>query len=581
MKHAPFPIRFLAGGLFVLAPVAWGQLTTSQLVKYQVLQREPGTLFATHTDSGNCRAGTTKIQFRLQNQSTGEVVAGFDWKDLSNSSISGTRWKGDVASLPVGGEYKAQFRALGAGGSVTDNSTLIENLLVGDVWFCAGQSNMMGEAGTTLNSSKVHTRILWSAQPGATETAGWGTTLAKGPSTSFGNKLAALTGIPIGIIYAAQGGTSLYDWFYKSPTNIFASADKFMKAGPSGWKIGGFLWYQGENEDQQDTWALRYFAKFGQARDRIRSLSGNSKLPTVVVQLESWDGVTDYPLDPYGRWVRWPIIRDQQELAGRADAFSTAAPIWPAKGIHIVGASEALLGTYCAAKAARKFHGTDPGAGPEFKAAWFSDSTRRRIVVQFQGVQGKLVLPDDPNHLGFYVMSPKAFDINDSTVFSYIKDSKGNPAKMLKSLASTETLDDDKVVINLSEPARDSVTIGYGRHIQLTSLSPLTDGSGIPVLTFFNRTIASAPGPTALSRRTSGSPGGLRLIGSKIQFDKTESDIRGILRVHDLEGRLVLRRDLSSSKDLDLAGALRAGIYHVSILRGSRILAGRVNLLPN
>lgn len=550
-------LRTIATTFLLIASCAgsvYAQLTTTNLVRYQVLQRAPGTLVANHPDSGSCTSGTSRIQIRLQDQGTGATIASFDWKDLSGLTISGTKWKGIVEGLPVGGEYKAQLRSLDGAGNVLESSTTVENLLVGDIWLCAGQSNMMGQAGTTLNTAKVHTRILWDAQPGTKETAGWGTTLAKGPSTSFANRLAALTGIPVGIIYAAQGGTSLYDWFYKSPTNIFASMDKFMKAGPAGWNIGGFLWYQGENEDQQDTWALRYFTKFSLARERIRARSGLANLPTVIVQLESWDGVTDYPLAPYSRWIRWPIIRDQQELAGRADAYSVAAPIWTQKGIHINGAGEALLGTYCAAKAARKFYGSvisDPGAGPEFRAAWFKDSSRKDIVVQFQGVKGKLVNPADPNHLGFYVMDPKVFAINDSTIFSYLKDSKGNPAKMLKAIASTELLDDDKVVIHLSEAAMDSVTVGYGRHIQLTSLQPLTDDSGVPVLTFFNRVVAATPGPTGLTSPARPAIARIHLTGRTLRIDYPTGSHRCEIGIFNLEGkRLFLVTTTSESVDL-------------------------------
>lgn len=540
---------------------AWAQLTVTNLVRYQVVQRDSNTMTATYLDSGSCRSGTTKIQVRLLDQKTGAVVGASAWKDLANLSVVGTAWKATVPALPVGGEYIVRFRAL-ADAVVTDSTASIEHVLVGDVWLCSGQSNMQQAPGAKLDTANVHTRVLWSSDPGATEAAAWGTTLTNGPSTSFGNRLHALLGIPVGLVYAAKGGTSIDDWFYlrdSTGANLFTKMSGFLGKGAGGWKIGGFLWYQGENEDQQDTWALRYFVKFSRMRDTVRLLSKNAKLPVVAVQLESWDGTSLFPLNPYSRWVRWPIVRDQQELIGRADPYSATAPIWPAAGLHIDATHQAQLGTWAAAIATRKFHADlapDPGGGPVFQGAWFLDSTRKDVVVQFTGVKGSLVNPADPNHLGFYVMKPSAFDINDSTIFDYGTDSYGKPAKMLRAIASAEVSGTDKVVLHLAAAATDSVTVGYGRHIQLVSLAPLTDASGIPVPTFFNRAIAAHPAPSSVDPTL---PAGrhriLSVIGSILAVDASANGRPAEILVRTLDGRLLARRDLTGSMDLAALGS--------------------------
>lgn len=548
-------------------------LTVSNMVRFQVIQRDSTSMTATFVDSGDCKSGTTRIQIRLQRQIDGTDVESFSWKNLENVSVAGTRWKGTIPGLPVGGEYKARLRGLDAGGDVVDSSNLIERLLVGDVWLCSGQSNMQQDGGAKLDTTKVHTRVIWNSDPGTTEAAPWGTTQTKGPTISFANRLQSLTGIPVGIVYAAKGGTSITDWFYSRDStgnNLFTKLSRFMDKGVGGWKIGGFLWYQGENEDQQDTWAQRYFVKFSRLRDTVRLLSDNQKLPVIAVQLESWDGTSLFPLNPYSRWVRWPIIRDQQELIGRADPYSAAAPIWPAAGLHINGTNQAALGTYAAAIATRKFHQgrvADPGAGPVFKAAWFQDSSRKAVVVQFEGVKGQLVNPADPKHLGFYVMKPSVFDINDSTIFDYLVDSYGKPAKMLKEISSMETLDTDKVVIHLATAATDSVTVGYGRHINLVSLSPLSDASNIPVLTFFNRPIATKR-PTA-SVQGIASPGHARMLslkGSTLFVDAPET---AEVIVRRIDGTSLDRRKLPGmSMDLSVLG--RNGTLVVTCKAGNR-----------
>lgn len=576
MARAKMPHLFVLCGI----SLAWtpstthALLTISNMVRYQVIQRDSSSMTATFVDSGDCASGAAKIQIRLQNQGDGAVVGSFAWKDLANQSVTGARWKGTIPGLPVGGEYKAQLRALDVDGKAIDSSIVVERLLVGDVWLCSGQSNMQQDGGTKLDTPSVHTRIIWNSDPGTTEAAPWGTSPTKGPTASFANRLHALTGVPVGIVFAAKGGTSISDWFYNRDSagnNLFSKMSRFMDKGIAGWKIGGFLWYQGENEDQQDTWAQRYFVKFSRLRDTVRLLSGNQKLPVIAVQLESWDGTSLFPLNPYSRWVRWPIIRDQQEQIGRADPYSAAAPIWPAAGLHINGTNQAALGTYCAAIATRKFYknlAADPGAGPVFKSAWFLDSSRKAVVVQFEGVKEKLVNPADPKHLGFYVMDPKVFDINDSTIFDYQVDSYGKPAKMLKEISSIETLDTDKVVIRLAAAATDSVTVGYGRHINLVSLSPLTDASNIPVLTFFNRPVAVKQ-PTASVHGTSAS-GSVRMLSMKGSTLFVDAEGVAEIDVHQIGGRMLMRRKLMGNS-LDLGALRKNGVLLVTCRAGGRI----------
>ena len=547
-------LSLIAGAaLIALSLPAHAQLTVANLVRYQVIQRDSTSLTATFVDTGVCRSGSAKIQLLLVKQSDNTVVGAFSWKDLGSVSVSGTKWKATMADLPVGGEYKARFRALNANGDVTDSSAEIQNLLVGDIWLCAGQSNMQGSPGVTIDATHVHTVQT----PGLGGSTGnqWGTSATYGPSTSMGNKLYSLTGIPIGIIYAAQGGTSLTDWFFAPGNNLFTTMSKFVRSSVN-WKIGGFEWYQGENEDQQDTWAQRYFTKFSRMRDSIRTLSANRKLPMIIVQLESWDGLGVYLLNPFSRWIRWPIIRDQQELLSQSDAYSATAPIWDCPGIHINSADEAKLGQRCAASAIRIAYSNQStaGSGPRFKAAWYQDTTRTGIVVQFQDVRGKLINPADAAHLGFYVMKPSVFDINDSMILNY-----GSSAKMLKTINSVDALDNDKVIIKLAVATTDSLTVGYGRHIQLISLSPVTDSSGIPLRTFFNRPIARSA-PTAVKTAPPvARPEAISVYGTTMRVRAGEKTPL-VVSIFNAEG--VLIRSMTTMQHcIDLRSSLKPGWY--------------------
>ena len=468
------------------------QITVSNLVRYQVIQRDTTSATASYTATGTCRAGTSKILLNLTSQDSNKVIGTFLWLEIP-ATVTGSTWSATLLKIPVGGEYKAQFRALDASGMLLDSSAVVQNLLVGDVWLTSGQSNMQAASTTNSDPKHVHVRVVWYGSGAGTtsiaDTSHWSAGNASGPTMSFANKLYTLTGVPIGIIYSAAGGTSLNDWFGAPNRPLFSMTSRFVKT-VCNWKIGGFLWYQGENEDQQDTWALGYSRKFKPMRDSIRTLAGNPKLPVLAVQLESWNGGGTYAL-PFFRWPRWPIIRDQQELIGRADAYSASVPAWDCAGLHINSTDQAKLGPRCAASAIRILYSdrSNAGSGPRFKSARFLDSLRTKIIVQFENLTGKLINPADPTHLGLFVMKPSVFNINDSLIFNYDTVAYGRPAPMLQKISSIDTLGNDKVIIQLAAATSDSLTVGYGRKINIVSLSPITDSTGIPLRTFFNRVI--------------------------------------------------------------------------------------------
>ena len=571
---------FLTASIFNHAAA---QLTVSNIFSYQVIQRDSSSSTATFRDSGTCRSGAGKIQLLLTNQGSSSAVSGFSWVDLESVTINGTSWKGTMSGLPVGGEYVARFRAINESGTVTDSSTSIQHLLVGDIWLCAGQSNMQGTGGSNTDSTHVHTRVLWSGSGSsagtATDNSAWGTGATNGPCMGFANKIYSLTGVPIGIVYAASGGTSITDWFYSGSTGLFNKMSSCVLTAVK-WNIGGFLWYQGENEDQQDTWATRYFTKFTRMRDTVRTLSGKPKLPFVAVQLESWNGeAVGYPL-PFFRWPRWPVIRDQQELIGAADEYSASAPGWDCAGLHINSTDEAKLGVRCAASAIHIAYSDRARSmpGPRFKTAWYQDTSRTKIVVQLQDIHGTLVNPVDSRHLGFYVMNPSVFNINDSIIFNYDTVAYGRSAPMLQKISSVTTLDSDKILIQLAAATSDSLTVGYGRSIYLMDLSPVTDSTGIPLRTFFNRPIAKFSPATGVKTERLTRLSDIALIRGTTFFVNDLSGLPVTVSVFSSEGRII-RKFVSMRQSVDLGEGLKKGCYLVRVQSHGRLVISKMLVL--
>lgn len=146
-----------------------------------------------------------------------------------------------VSATPNGkGEWKATLLAQKAGGPIKlvvsgANTITFEDVLIGEVWLCSGQSNMeMGIAncdGATqaiAEANRPRIRLLsvpnrWTplpqtdieatwrvCSPESVKDGGWGGFSAC--AYYFGRKLQDELGVPIGLIDATWGGTSIQSW---------------------------------------------------------------------------------------------------------------------------------------------------------------------------------------------------------------------------------------------------------------------------------------------------------------------------------------------------------------------------------
>ncbi|MBI5426446.1 MAG: sialate O-acetylesterase [Opitutae bacterium] len=121
------------------------------------------------------------------------------------------------------------------------SSSAIRDLLIGDVWFCSGQSNMartivdrytVEETGSPdLPSLRQFTVPYGSSLHPLSETSGFwevcaADTIRRFSSVGyfFAREIHARTGVPIGLIQSAVGGTRIEAWM---PAEALA-ADKFM-----------------------------------------------------------------------------------------------------------------------------------------------------------------------------------------------------------------------------------------------------------------------------------------------------------------------------------------------------------------
>lgn len=226
----------------------------------------------------------------LQQQSSATL---WGWADPGEKIIITTSWNNAVDSIVTTGDanWKIKIKTPSAGGPHTITfkgwtTIVLENIMIGEVWVCSGQSNMEWSSNQNLkqiidelpNSSNNNIRLFHiskttSAYPQDDLEAQWkvcSPESLKGFSAVgyfFGKKLQQNLNVPIGIINASWGGTPAETW---TPDDKVMEDNELKKAASSltksqwwpvtpglaynamispvtNFSIAGAIWYQGES----------------------------------------------------------------------------------------------------------------------------------------------------------------------------------------------------------------------------------------------------------------------------------------------------------------------------------------------
>lgn len=206
------------------------------------------------------------------------IQVGWDTTKYQVSANRGAKWVAEIKTPKAGGPYQIQIKA--------SNTLTIEDILIGEVWLCGGQSNMEWSADQGLKQSKdeapnaTNTKIRFFYVPKSTAShpqddlqARW---VVCNPEDMqhfsaigyfFGKEINAKTGHPVGLINSNWGGTPAEVW---TPGELVWNDPDLRKAAeklsPSQWwpyirgeaynamihpltnfELAGALWYQGES----------------------------------------------------------------------------------------------------------------------------------------------------------------------------------------------------------------------------------------------------------------------------------------------------------------------------------------------
>lgn len=278
------------------------------LTNYQVLQANPEDKNFPIEVGGTC-SGKGTIEMRVM----GMVYEIMPWKEVG--SADGSQWKATLADIPLGGPYCVELHLKNEAGEFTEN-TAIYDVLVGDLWILAGQSNMqaVGNIENTAEPSPlvhlysmgykwriakdplhllsespdpVHSGNISSEEERAKRVKDeFNGRKGAGLGLPFALEIVKRTGRPIGLIASAHGGTSMAQWDPalkdKGGESLYGSMYKQFQA--AGGKVRGILWYQGESDAAKEPEAI-YKERMHKLISAFRNDLGNPELPFYYVQI--------------------------------------------------------------------------------------------------------------------------------------------------------------------------------------------------------------------------------------------------------------------------------------------------------
>lgn len=403
------------------------------------------------------------------------VTTSWDNKTDSVKSTRDAKWMITIKTPAAGGPYTITLKG--------NNTITLDNVLIGEVWVCSGQSNMEMNYGWGLPDVKAelpnsaNSRIRFYSVPKTTSTSPqdncggqWVTcdsnTLKRFSAVGyfFGKKLNNSLNVPVGLINASWGGTPAEVWAQEDAINKDAElkeaaakqqpydywpltpgvAFNGMIAPITNYNIAGAIWYQGEgNTIAPDTYGKLLTAMIGTWRK-----AWSKELPFYYVQIAPY---------AYGDKYISSIIREQQTKALAyphtgmvviTDLVDNVKDIHP-KNKHDVGyrlANLALAETY-----------NQPGLtykSPQYKSL---EIQKNSAIISFDNVPTSLTAKGN-GITGFFIAG-------DAKVF-YPADAKIQGAKVMVSAKE------------VSKPV--AVRFGYSN----TAMPNLFSREGLPVNPF-------------------------------------------------------------------------------------------------
>ncbi len=291
------------------------------------------------------------------------------------------------ATTDADGKWRVDLPAMEAGGplemTIAGNNTItLQDILVGDVWLCSGQSNMEFSVGRSINAADEiaaadHPQIRLLNVPrratfGQVQSDQAGKWEVCSPATVknfsavgyfFGRDLNKALDVPIGLIGSSWGGTPAESWTSAKALNgneLFANRvpdyDKNLANYPAA---------KAKYDEALKTW---------QEENKDKPKNEQSKKPAAPQGPDNawapsalYNGMI-HPLVPYG--LKGAIWYQGESNAGKADAYRTLLPLMIGNWREVFGQGDF---TFLVVQLANFMDPSEqpmqPGAWPELREA--------------------------------------------------------------------------------------------------------------------------------------------------------------------------------------------------------------------
>ncbi|MDA0348383.1 MAG: sialate O-acetylesterase [Verrucomicrobia bacterium] len=257
-----------------------------------------------------------------------EIEVEINGQSHSTKADAKGNWKVNLKPMPAGGPHKLEIEG-------EDNEFYYDDILVGEVWICSGQSNM---AWTVANSYNAEVELLTANHPNirlisvpqvGTQEAQknfkgqWEVCTAdvlenfSAVGYFFGRNLHQALDVPIGLIDNAWGGSAADAWIRRDVLEKDGRFDKMM----AWWKD-----YEAKQDEantmtkfEKELAAWRNNGRQGQQPQRPRGLMDGNQRPANI-----YNGVL-HPTIGYG--IRGAIWYQGESNAGRAYQYRDLFPL--------------------------------------------------------------------------------------------------------------------------------------------------------------------------------------------------------------------------------------------------------------
>ncbi len=346
-----------------------------------------------------------------------ELITGWDNKKYTTTVGNDSLWA--IVIKTPGASYESyqieiEVRSL-------NDKLVLDNVLIGEVWFCSGQSNMdqkmkgyfretvqnaLHDAATSTNNNircfsveRAGSLTEEFDMVGKWEAASPNTTM-EFPATGyyFARLLQQALNVPVAIIACSWGGSKIEAWMPSSSINEFAEL-KIPGKEPqrhlrhwtptilyngmvhpiAGYNIRGVIWYQGESNRKQ-------FANYGDYFKSMHSEWINAwnigEFPIYFCQLAPFEYNDNSKSATFFREAQLQIPKKQPNTA-----MAVLMDIGEKNNIH--PSNKETIGNRLAYIALAESYGFDklPYKSPEYKSASFVNDT---VIVNFLNVESGL-----------------------------------------------------------------------------------------------------------------------------------------------------------------------------------------------